>query len=50
MNWVGSLDITGFLDGAADTIVYDNQMGDPDAADATTKIQGGGIGIYKSKG
>ncbi|MDY6932458.1 MAG: hypothetical protein SVJ22_11160, partial [Halobacteriota archaeon] len=33
----------------ADTIVYDNQMGDADDADATTEIQSGNIVIHKSK-
>ncbi|MDY6958869.1 MAG: PKD domain-containing protein, partial [Halobacteriota archaeon] len=33
----------------ADTIVYDNQMGDADDSDATTEIQSGNIVIHKSK-
>lgn len=30
-----------------DVIVYDNQIGDPDDADATTAIGGGSIVIHK---
>jgi hypothetical protein len=33
-----------------DTVVYDNQRGDPDDADASTSIGGGSIVIHKGKG
>jgi len=36
-------------DRAADEVVYDNQMGDSDDADAATEIAGGSIVIHKEK-
>lgn len=36
-------------DKATDEVVYDNQMGDSDDADAATAIGGGSIVVHKAK-